>query len=599
MGSSLIVVPGLTEDDKVPGDYGYTQHNSGSLSTGTHPYRCLLVGNKLSTGSRTAETGPWSVVSETDADAQFGAGSELSRMCYAALKIDGAVIYGYPVTQATGTAGSWKIHHSGTIVGSGQVSLRLGKKTYVYTTITDVQTTANNCANAINADVKAPWTAAVGASPTYIVTVTTRQVGIRAGQYWGKLDSTLKASGITVNLYGVLQVGTITKLNSAGVLTTTGTPAIATEAGISYKIEIDGAGARGTATFKWSRDAGATWEASTVNTGTDAGVALGTTGITAIFPATGMVVTPAPDGWTFSAEAATHNGLYQCAGGTGTDDVTTCMSKLAGEEWQRICFAQNDSVNEALYETHVDGEAATTIGHLEHVIIGHNGTSTAAQALANTTCNAYRVQLIWCGYQAVSPVEWAAEFAAYRSVVEQTNPNPKYDDYVFRSMVPLETDDIPSHTTLKAVLNNGTTPVTMKGSDPVVSRAIVTHCLTGTAPDYGTLDTGDATTPDRVREDLCATSARRRQALPYAGPDPAPEIGPIPGLTETPKLWMAAIMMYLSDKVRLNWLDPDELAAHPPRVEWDTQTKRTMAAVIAPVKKHNHQYAISVQQLAY
>ncbi len=594
MGSSLIVIPGLTDDDKVPEDYGYTQFNVGGMS-GSNPLPVLYVGNKLAAGSRADETGPWPVFSEADADAQCGAGSELARMCYAGLKVDGASIYVYPVTEAAGaTAGIWVLTHTGTPVGSGQVTLRIGGKSYVYTTVTSAQTCSDNAAAAINSDARQGWTASVGGAPNYDVTITTRQKSIRAGQYWAKIDTSLSASGVTAALFGVLECGDVSVHGTGATgLTAAGTPLTSTQVHSEYRVEIrdGGDGTRGSATFDWYTDGGVTAAATGVTTGVS--VALSTTGVNVTFQASGLT---AGQYWDFDPEAVTHNDLYQCAGGAGTDDVTTALAALAGAEWGRICFAENDAVNEAAYETHVDGEAATTIGHLEHVVIGHNGTSATATTLANTTCNSYRVELIWSGYQAVSPVEWAAEFAAHRAVTEQTNPNPNYDNYVFKTMVPLETADIPNHATLKALLNNGVSPVTMKGSDPVMCRAIVTHCLNGTAPDYGTLDTGDATTPDRVRQDLCAKSRARRALLPYAGPDPADGI--MLAQTETPNLWRAEIALYQAQKIKLNWLDATEVAAHPPRVEWDTQTKRIMSAIPCPVKAHNHQYGILVQQLS-
>src|SRR5512137_1557868 len=104
MPASNIEIPGLTTNDKTPGVYTNTRYNQGAGASAAPVAKVLLVGNPTS-GTRAANTGPWPVISEDHADEQFGVGSELSTMCYAALEVDGVEIWAYPVPEpGSGTA---------------------------------------------------------------------------------------------------------------------------------------------------------------------------------------------------------------------------------------------------------------------------------------------------------------------------------------------------------------------------------------------------------------------------------------------------------------------------------------------------------------
>ena len=102
----------------------------------------------------------------------------------------------------------------------------------------------------------------------------------------------LGATGVTLNMPTGTYVlndyytwsSTITRANGAvtqPAIPAVGLQATAPLASYSGVIEIDGAGARGVATFKWSTDGGSTWLHTGVTTG--ATVALTSTGLTATF----------------------------------------------------------------------------------------------------------------------------------------------------------------------------------------------------------------------------------------------------------------------------------------------------------------------------
>jgi len=90
----------------------------------------------------------------------------------------------------------------------------------------------------------------------------------------------LGATGITANFAAETAgtVGALTQSGTGPLITITGDP----DDAYDLQIEVDLGGDRGTATFRWSLDGGANWEAEDVLTA--ATVALGTTGMTANFP---------------------------------------------------------------------------------------------------------------------------------------------------------------------------------------------------------------------------------------------------------------------------------------------------------------------------
>ncbi len=493
-----IVVVGLTNDDKRPGTYTQTLYGQGSRSAGAIPRKLLLLGNKTAGGSRTANTGPYQVISDDDATAQFGIGSELSVMCYAALTIPGVEVWALPVTEAVGgVAATMTFTIAGAWTTSGQLSVQVGRWVYQFAAGTTIEATADNFVASVNSNGKAQWTATKGAGPGFVVTLTQRNAGTRGNYTYAKSDMTLAPAGMTLAIAGGAAHGAITP---------------------------------------------------------------------------------------FGAVA-----------GAGADDITTALTLIGDVQYDKIVPAQNDAVNLALLKAFLATQAGATIGHLDVVVLGSNGTVAAITSLANTTLNDYCVQLLGGPYVLSSPIEWSAEFAALRTVTEAVTPNVSYDKVALATAAPQEKADILLHASVKSLLNNGVTPLNTVGASVIVERSISTHCLDGAAPDYRNLDTSDTAVPIRVTEELRVLADARREANPVCGPD-YPEGENPPGDYDSPALFAAAVTAAMRDFEKDLWIT--QVDDHLPEAEWNNAAKRIMAAVPMVVCPLNHQTGISVAQVA-
>jgi len=302
-----------------------------------------------------------------------------------------------------------------------------------------------------------------------------------------------------------------------------------------------------------------------------------------------------------------HGELIPGTGGLLTDDLDASggfLEDVVAARYDKIAFAQSDDStsggNVEDIETLMDSEASALINHLEQAVLGLNGASADASTLASTTLNAYRCQLIWGGYTPNSPIEWISEFAALRAVTESSQPNSAYDGQKLTFAAAQDTADIPAHSTIKAMLNAGVTPLTTVGGEVQVVRSITTKCLTGTVADYGTRDTYQVSVPDRINDELKLLCTNLQVSNPFAGPDPAEGEGsgnPDEG-TLTPKVLSGNIVSLEQDwaSASYNWIT--SITAWPPFVEWDSDADRLMTAVPVEVKKHNHQIGVDVRQVA-
>ena len=183
MGATIII-SGFDSSQKVPGYFAETVYGAGPITVGSIPLLCLVVGTKLSTGSATPDQDVNQVLGVTEADALYGAGGEITTMCYAALLEQGVLLYGAPNAEAGGAAagtatitiataasstGSWQYYIDGYYI-SGSVAN--GDTAIV---------TATAIAAAINAVTRLSVTAANGG--TAVVTLTAKSKGLRSNTH--------------------------------------------------------------------------------------------------------------------------------------------------------------------------------------------------------------------------------------------------------------------------------------------------------------------------------------------------------------------------------------------------------------------------------
>ena len=489
-----LVFVGWSSDDKVPAVVGETKFGQGKVRVGSQPWVLCVTGNKLAAGSATADQDIDDVDSDEEADALYGAGSEIARQCYAAHLIPGCSVKGAPVAESAGAVGTATITIGAAWTAEGSLEFWIGRHAISVATGASIAATVANITAAINA-IPGCFCTAADASP--VVNLSTRNKGPRNNEYYIKLDTSNMPTGMTCVVAG---------------------------------------------------------------------------------------------------GAATTSGLVPFQNGATADTVANVIALLKMEEYDIIAPAQNDAVALALWEAHVDSEAGPLIGHLEELVVGHNGTWAAALSIAQTTLNAYRAQVVWSQYDRAHPSELAACWGAYRSVVEQTNPNPNYDGTVVPVSTGQEALDVLLHAEKKTALNNGVTPITTVNGAGVVVRSICSHSLTGALADYRCLDTTDVSVPDRIRKEIVAEGEAWMAANPYVDDDPDTDEPPRPAGTGTPTMWNARVYATLKAAEQNNWIT--DVESNLPTSEWDATAKRILTACPVVVRPKNHQIGISVRQQA-
>lgn len=496
---------GISPSYKVPRYIAKIVFGAGSVSAGSGRLKCLLVGKKTASGSMTADNDILRVTSEEEVDAYAGAGSQLARMAYKALKTPSLELYIAAVTEpGAGTQATATCLLGGT-VSSGVVRFRLAGEAIAVNvsatmTLDDV---GNAIAAAFTAKTKLPATCTYNTG-TDTVTWTIKNKGASGRDWILYHDPTDKPSGLTLTLTG----------------------------------------------------------SATVNTN---GVRFGASG-----------------------------------SGTGTEDVTTLLTKLATTtRYARIAVGHNDATNAALWETHVNTKAGPLSLLLEQLVFAHNGALVAAQSLAQTTLNHFRSQVLWARNCESHPAEIAASKAAVRSVREQTEWVPDYDGLVLPGIAAHAFEaDKPTDTEQDTALNNSLTPVTSSDGNAVVVRSITSYSLNGTAQDERCLDIGDAVMPDQATIDsklLYETEFRPQN--PRVAPNPAEGEEPPPAGVAYPNLWKAALKARMESWYRDGWLEERPVGEWEPVVDFNVAGRYILCDTPLAVTRVQHRLDNVIRQI--
>lgn len=561
---NVISIPGWSSTDKVPGVGGETIFGAGAVSAASIPLTLLVVGTKLTAGSMVPNQDVLPVLSADDADAKAGAGSEGALMLYAAIAAnpDATIYYAPPAEAGGASAATQAITLGGTWTGSGSWGYRFNGTTYTGgVASTDTTTTiAAAIAAAINANVRGPFTAT---SATNQVILTVKSKGARGNLYVSFQDTSQLPSGMTSVISGVTWTATqtwVTTPPSSYVV-----PTVAN--GFYYKCTVAGTGG----------SSQPTWPTTVGTTVTDG---------TATFTCWGQVLT---------------GGLTTFGGGAGTEVNTTLLTVLAPTEYSRIANAESDATNLAAWKAQLDAQAGPTTNILEHLVTSTNGTLTAAEALAQTTLNDARFQILNQLNGETHPAIVAATFASIRCGAEQEDPDAAYDDQILTGVAPqAQKLDWPTHTVQEAALNNGVTPIyTSSDGFAKISRSIQTHCLTGSTPDYRVLDTGDSIVPDYIRRDISLYYLTVfKPANPRVQDNPPPNAKqPAAGIM-TPDTWNTQVTAHLRSYERGDGfpagiiINVDE---NLPQSGYDPVGKRIMTAIPCVPAPSNHQVGVSVR----
>ncbi len=582
----MLIIPGYTPDDKVPGTVAINKWGVGRSSIGAIPLVLTLYGNKTSGGTATAETRTFCADAE-DADDLCGARSELARMAHAAFDVPGVTVYVVPVDEANGgVAAQLTIAVSGSWTTSGEITLQLDEEvlrvpvaaSHTPTTFGDALEDAINAAQSGRL-----FCSALNTTGTIVATVA--NVGIRGNQHIAILDSSKKPSGMTIS---------ITRNTSVSRAGGTSGPAISVagteDTTTTFVVTIASGGVLGAGTFS------ITGNGSSIATGVTlaASYSIPNTSLTITFPAGTYVLN---ETYTWTTAGNNDNGGVFFMLGSGTDDIEDALDGTDSVTNDYVAAAHNDSTNVGKIETHVNAKAAFDVGRLEQYVVAMNGSMTAAIAIGQTTMNDQLGTCVWDQWGTEHPSRTAARVAALFSVTDGAQPNTKYDEVEVPGAAPHYRDaDVPNRSTLKSALNNSLLPlVTVDGKKQIV-RAICSRSLSGAVPNYNTYDHSEAAVPIRVRKELVAIGNAARAANPFMGPDVGdglPEEGTI-----TPRLWDSIVEANLREwaSPRFNWLT--DVDNNLPESEWDTDAKRIMGVAPTIVKPQSHQLGVIVRQTA-
>ena len=584
---ATIVIQGFSASDKVPGFFGQTLFGQGPSSIQSVPLLLLCVGiMNTSTGTGTINT-PYLMTSNASADLYFGAGMQVSRQVYAALQTTDSVVWAIGIPPAGGaTAATSVINIAGSWSTVGTIGYRInGEPRTITVGSTDTPSiVAANIALDINSQLEWPVTAASAqlgsgsaSTATFQVTITHRSAGAGGNQQVLALDASLLPTGCIASLISSYTGGQLTwKAVTAYVAGAWAIP-ITSATGFAFKCTTGGTS--GASEPSWMATVGSTTTDNTVT-------------------------------WTCEYAILT-GGLVPFYGGAGVESVTNALAAIVNTQYDRIAPAQNDATNAALWRSQVDTAAGPTVNILEQYCIATNGSLTAAESLAQTTLNDQRGSVLWQLNGETHPCEVSASFMSIRDSLEGSNWAQGYDQMPLPGVaIQSQTADFPNHPTLVAALSAGVTPLQNFNGAATIVRAITSHSLNGSAPDYSCLDTTEVTVPDQVRQAVSLYWTSFFKPLnPVVQDDPPTsaggQTGPYPPTgVAMPSTWNAQVV-YLLTQFMLGKTFPypqlvqGSVAANPPVTGFNAAQGCLMSAIpVVPIPLQ-HQIGVSVRGTQY
>ncbi|HSY22315.1 MAG TPA: hypothetical protein VK841_09385 [Polyangiaceae bacterium] len=570
--SSNLVFAAFSPSDKVPGFYGGIQYGVSGQTAAGLPLALLLVG-LMTTGTLQPDSQVQQIFQSADADTYAGPGSELATMAYDAFKnAPNTPIYITSAKPASGgVASTATIALGGTWNVAGSLTVRIAGTAIPLTVgaADTPSTVATNLALAINGTLSGRLPISTTASGATVV-ITCRTPGVRGNQHIVFLDASLQPSGMTASIVGSTWAATTAYTTTQFVV-----PTVAN--GFYYKCTTGGTSGSSQPTFP-------TTVGTTVTDGSVTWTCWGT--IVAQNTTTGITL----------------------GGGVGLETYTNLINTLTNAKYARHAFAANDASSASTWEGSIDSQALITSGIRQHVVVAINTTLAGAESLGQTTLNDPRFQCLFLQNSETHPARMAAGVAGARALKEVSDPNASYDGAVIPTIMPQsQTTDIPLHSQLVALLNNSVTPLTTQGGQVQIVRSITTKSLTNSAPDYSTLDTGMATTPDFVLDQLSIVWSSS-YANPVTGntrvePDPLQNSGettPPPGVAY-PRTWTATVQGQLQamELGRFPGTCPPILynvENDPPSTTFDAVNKRLLTIVPCWPTPALHQGLVALNQ---
>ena len=357
--------------------------------------------------------------------------------------------------------------------------------------------------------------------------------------------------------------------SSAADTATTFAAAIVAAVTLKKELPVTAANSAGVVTFTWK---------SYGTRGND-----GILYVDGTFKAAGMTLAVA-------GGASVASGGVRFTGGTGTEDLTTLLTNIAVEQFWTTSCAIIDATNLARLEAYLDTKCGPLVRLFENHVVGTTKAYAAATSLAQTTLDNARMQMVWQEEGETPGEEQGAWMAALRSNREVSNPNVNYDGIATPFVPQRATSKRMSRTTQVAALDVGPTCKTTKNNVAYVARAITTRSLTSTgAADDGTIDVGQARTPDVINEEIgglwtAYTNPEDTTAHHYLVNNPSPgNEADVPAGTTYPADWQQQVTLYMKSREATPYGWVTEVDSHPTVVNMNPTSSTPRFVQYTPV----------------
>jgi len=275
--------------------------------------------------------------------------------------------------------------------------------------------------------------------------------------------------------------------------------------------------------------------------------------------------------------ATVASGGVRFSGGVATENLSTLLTTLETESYWTMACSVIDATNLGRLENHIDEQAGPLVREFHNVIVGSTKAFASSTSLAQVTLDNQRFEMLDMEEGETPGEEQAAWFAAVRHQREQSasGPNQKYDG--------IATPFVPQEASTKrmgrsrqvAALDVGLTCIPTKNNVAYIARAITTRSLTALGgADDGTIDVGQARTPDVINEQIGAlweayTDSEDTTAHHTLRNDPAPgEEADIPAGMTYPQDWQRQVQVYMKGREAAGWVvgvdaNPTVVNMHP------------------------------------
>jgi phage tail sheath gpL-like len=166
--------------------------------------------------------------------------------------------------------------------------------------------------------------------------------------------------------------------------------------------------------------------------------------------------------------------------GATDPDITTALTNMLPEKYDRILVANNDATNLALLKTHLNTQVSPTENKPGIGIFGYTGVQATFQTLAGTTLNSGWITGAYLKYSKTSERGHSLDFevgAAYAAILcKKSDPAIPYNNEALVGIAPPDKAQRLTRTQKQAIIDDGGTPLhVLSGEIVSIVRAVTTR----------------------------------------------------------------------------------------------------------------------------